>query len=542
MKNYLYGIFKEASKKIPELAEITLTFDLPKSSSHGDLSSNAAMMLTKKLNKNPRQIADEIIKALSIDPSVISKVEVAGPGFINFFFTTHFTSQIVKTILEKDEGYGRSTKYAGKKANVEFVSANPTGPLTVGHGRNAVVGDTIANLLEWVGYNVDREYYFNNAGRQMRVLGDSVRLRYLEILGEKINFPDDYYKGEYIKDIAQKLFEQHNDKLKNESAEGIFKSTAEQEIFKDIKKTLDNLGIHHNIFFNENSLYEEGKIIELLNYFEQHNLSYKKDDAIWLKLSELGQAEDKVIVKATGEPTYRLPDIAYHVVKLSRGYDLLVDIFGTDHIDQYPDVAAGLNALGYDAAKIKVLIQQFVNVIKDGEVVKMSTRKANFITLDDLSEEVGKDVVRYFFNMRNINTHLNFDLALAKKQSDENPVFYLQYAHARISSIMREVKRENLEPSTEHLDLLVDEHEQNLLKALHNFEDKILYSAENLETNIVCNYLEELAAAYHRFHRFCRILGSEKKLAEARLALAVAARIVIKNGLSILGVTAPERM
>lgn len=542
MKNYLYGIFKEASKKIPELAEITLTFDLPKSSSHGDLSSNAAMMLTKKLNKNPRQIADEIIKALSIDPSVISKVEVAGPGFINFFFTTHFTSQIVKTILEKDEGYGRSTKYAGKKANVEFVSANPTGPLTVGHGRNAVVGDTIANLLEWVGYNVDREYYFNNAGRQMRVLGDSVRLRYLEILGEKINFPDDYYKGEYIKDIAQKLFEQHNDKLKNESAEGIFKSTAEQEIFKDIKKTLDNLGIHHNIFFNENSLYEEGKITELLNYFEQHNLSYKKDDAIWLKLSELGQAEDKVIVKATGEPTYRLPDIAYHVVKLSRGYDLLVDIFGTDHIDQYPDVAAGLNALGYDAAKIKVLIQQFVNVIKDGEVVKMSTRKANFITLDELSEEVGKDVVRYFFNMRNINTHLNFDLALAKKQSDENPVFYLQYAHARISSIMREVKRENLEPSTEHLDLLIDEHEQNLLKALHNFEDKILYSAENLETNIVCNYLEELAAAYHRFHRFCRILGSEKKLAEARLALAVAARIVIKNGLSILGVTAPERM
>jgi arginyl-tRNA synthetase len=542
LKNYLYGIFKEASKKIPELAEITLTFDLPKSSSHGDLSSNAAMMLTKKLNKNPRQIADEIIKALSIDPSVISKVEVAGPGFINFFFTTHFTSQIVKTILEKDEGYGRSTKYAGKKANVEFVSANPTGPLTVGHGRNAVVGDTIANLLEWVGYNVDREYYFNNAGRQMRVLGDSVRLRYLEILGEKINFPDDYYKGEYIKDIAQKLFEQHNDKLKNESAEGIFKSTAEQEIFKDIKKTLDNLGIHHNIFFNENSLYEEGKIIELLNYFEQHNLSYKKDDAIWLKLSELGQAEDKVIVKATGEPTYRLPDIAYHIVKLSRGYDLLVDIFGTDHIDQYPDVAAGLTALGYDATKIKVLIQQFVNVIKDGEVVKMSTRKANFITLDDLSEEVGKDVVRYFFNMRNINTHLNFDLALAKKQSDENPVFYLQYAHARISSIMREVKRENLEPSTEHLDLLVDEHEQNLLKALHNFEDKILYSAENLETNIVCNYLEELAAAYHRFHRFCRILGSEKKLAEARLALAVAARIVIKNGLSILGVTAPERM
>lgn len=542
MKNYLHLIFNQAANKIPELSEINLVFDTPKSAGHGDLSSNAAMLLTKKLKKNPKQIAEDIISALVIDSSVISKIEIAGPGFINFFFNPVFVSQIVKTILENQENFGKSSKYFGKKANVEFVSANPTGPLTVGHGRNAVVGDTIANLLEWVGYNVDREYYFNNAGRQMRVLGDSVRLRYLEILGEKIDFPDDYYQGGYIKEIAQKLFEQYNDKLKNEGAEGVFKSTAEQEIFKDIKKTLDNLGIHHNIFFNENSLYEDGKITELLNYFEQNNLSYKKDDAIWLKLSELGQAEDKVIVKATGEPTYRLPDIAYHIVKLSRGYDLLVDIFGTDHIDQYPDVAAGLNALGYDATKIKVLIQQFVNVIKDGEVVKMSTRKANFITLDELSEEVGKDVVRYFFNMRNINTHLNFDLALAKKQSDENPVFYLQYAHARISSIMREVKRENLESSTEHLNLLVDEHEQNLLKALHNFEEKILYSAENLETNIICNYLEELAAAYHRFHRFCRILGSEKKLAEARLALAVAARIVIKNGLSILGVTAPERM
>lgn len=542
MKNYLHLIFNQAADKIPELSEINLVFDTPKSAGHGDLSSNAAMLLTKKLKKNPKQIAEDIISALVIDSSVISKIEIAGPGFINFFFNPVFVSQIVKTILEKQESFGKSSKYYGKKANVEFVSANPTGPLTVGHGRNAVVGDTIANLLEWVGYNVDREYYFNNAGRQMRVLGDSVRLRYLEILGEKIDFPNDYYQGEYIKEIAQKLFEQFNDKLKNEGAEGVFKSTAEQEIFKDIKKTLDNLGIHHNIFFNENSLYEDGKITELLNYFEQNNLSYKKDDAIWLKLSELGQAEDKVIVKATGEPTYRLPDIAYHIVKLNRGYDLLVDIFGTDHIDQYPDVAAGLTALGYDATKIKVLIQQFVNVIKDGEVVKMSTRKANFITLDELSEEVGKDVVRYFFNMRNINTHLNFDLALAKKQSDENPVFYLQYAHARISSIMREVKRESLEPSTEHLNLLVDEHEQNLLKALHNFEEKILYSAENLETNIICNYLEELAAAYHRFHRFCRILGSEKKLAEARLALAVAARIVIKNGLSILGVTAPERM
>lgn len=542
MKNYLYTVFKQAANKFPELSEINLVFDLPKSEAHGDLSSNAAMLLSKKLKKNPKQIAEEIINALEIDNSVISKVEIAGPGFINFFFNPLFVTQIVKTILVKQENFGKSNKYSGKKANVEFVSANPTGPLTVGHGRNAVVGDTIANLLEWIGYAVDREYYFNNAGRQMRVLGDSVRLRYLELLGDDITFPEDYYQGEYIKDIARKLFEQHKDSLRNENAEGIFKSTAESEIFKDIKKTLDNLGIHHNIFFNENSLYEDGKIAELLSFFESKNLSYKKDDAIWLKLSQLGQSEDKVIVKSSGEPTYRLPDIAYHIVKIKRGYHLLVDIFGTDHIDEYPDVAAGLNALGYDSSKVKVLIQQFVNVIKDGEVVKMSTRKANFITLDELVEEVGKDVVRYFFNMRDIKTHLNFDLALAKKQSDENPVFYLQYAHARISSIMREVKRENLEPSVDNLNLLVDEHEQNLLKALHSFEEKVLYSAENLETNIICNYLEELATAYHRFHRFCRILGTERKLAEARLALVTATRIVLKNGLTILGVNAPERM
>lgn len=542
MKNYLYTVFKQAANKIPELSEINLVFDLPKSEAHGDLSSNAAMLLSKKLKKNPKQIAEEIINTLEIDNSIISKVEIAGPGFINFFFNPLFVTQIVKTILVKQENFGKSNKYSGKKANVEFVSANPTGPLTVGHGRNAVVGDTIANLLEWIGYAVDREYYFNNAGRQMRVLGDSVRLRYLELLGDDIKFPEDYYQGEYIKDIARKLFEQHKDSLKNENAEGIFKSTAESEIFKDIKKTLDNLGIHHNIFFNENSLYEDDKIAELLSIFESKNLSYKKDDAIWLKLSQLGQSEDKVIVKSSGEPTYRLPDIAYHIVKINRGYHLLVDIFGTDHIDEYPDVAAGLNALGYDSSKVKVLIQQFVNVIKDGEVVKMSTRKANFITLDELVEEVGKDVVRYFFNMRDIKTHLNFDLALAKKQSDENPVFYLQYAHARISSIMREVKRENLEPSVDNLNLLVDEHEQNLLKALHGFEEKVLYSAENLETNIICNYLEELATAYHRFHRFCRILGTERKLAEARLALVTATRIVLKNGLTILGVNAPERM
>ncbi len=542
MKEYLYSAFKEAENKIPQLKEIPISFDVPKSIEHGDLSSNAAMLLTKILKKNPRVIAQEIIDSLNLDSSVITKTEIAGPGFINFFFTSEYTSKIIKDILDKKDNYGKSDKYKGKRANVEFVSANPTGPLTVGHGRNAVVGDTVANLLEWIGYDVDREYYFNNAGRQMRVLGDSVKLRYLEALGDKIIFPEDYYQGEYIKEIANQLFEKYGDKLRNEDPESIFKDTAEQEIFVDIKKSLQNLGINHKIFFNENTLYEDGKIEALLKVFKEKMLSYDKDGAVWLKLSELGQTEDKVIVKNTGEPTYRLPDIAYHAVKLDRGYDLLIDLFGSDHNATYPDVMAGLKAIGYDSSKVKVLIHQFVTIMDGGEVVKMSTRKANYITLDELNDEVGKDVVRYFFNMRNVNSHMIFDLAVAKKQSDENPVFYLQYAHARISSILRRVKEEQLEVSINNLTLLTHEDEQALLKVLHNFKEEVLNSAENLETHKMCTYLYDLASAYHRFNRSCRILGTEKNLAEARLALAYATMIVIKNGLSILGVSAPEQM
>lgn len=542
MKKYLHEIFNEASNKLTYLKDIKITFDIPKNESQGDLSSNAALLLSKQLKKPPRVVAEEIQSSLSIDKNKISKTEIAGPGFINFYFTPEFVSEIVKEILSNLTEYGKSQKYRGKKANVEFVSANPTGPLTVGHGRNAVVGDTLANLLEWVGYHVDREYYFNNAGRQMRVLGDSVKQRYLELLGNKIDFPEDYYQGEYITEIAKKLVAEHSNRLVDEQPEGIFKDKAENEIFIEIKNTLERLGIIHKIFFNENTLYENGKINAVLDEFRTKDLSYEKDSAVWLKLSKLGNEQDKVIVKATGEPTYRLPDIAYHITKFKRNYDLMVDIFGSDHNATYPDVLAGLRALGYDDAKVKVLIHQFVTITENGEIVKMSTRKANYITLDQLIDDVGADVVRYFFNMRGITSHMNFDLTLAKKQSEENPVFYLQYAHARISSIIRMVENENLKPSTENLNLLITNEEQALLKKLHQFENEVLLSAEFYETHRICTYLEELAAAFHKFYTFCRILGSEKKLAEARLALAVATRVVIKNGLTILGVSAPEKM
>jgi arginyl-tRNA synthetase len=542
LREYLYNIFNVAAEKLTYLKNFPLIFDIPKQESHGDLSCNVAMLLTRELKKNPRQIAQEIIDNLETDENIITKIEIAGPGFINFFFSPQFLNKIIEQIHNNSKSFGSSKKYLGKKANVEFVSANPTGPLTVGHGRNAVIGDTVANLLEWVGYKVDREYYFNNAGRQMRVLGDSVKLRYLELLGEKTTFPEDYYQGEYIKEIAKKIKNEFGDSLKEENPEGKFKEAAESGIFNDIKNTLSRLYIHHKIFFNENSLYEEGRIKNLLNEVEKQNLSYEKENAVWLKLSELGAEQDKVIVKSSGEPTYRLPDIAYHITKFERNYDLIVDLFGSDHNATYPDVMAAVKALGFDTNKIKVLIHQFVTIMEGDEIVKMSTRKANYITLDELIDEVGSDVVRYFFNMRNISSHMNFDLDLAKKHSDENPVFYLQYAHARICSIIRNVEEEKLNPSFENLDLLDSQEELSLLKKLHSFPDEVLSSAENFEPNKICTFLEELAAMFHKFYTFKRILGTEKNLAEARLALIIAVRYVIRNGLKILGVSAPERM
>jgi arginyl-tRNA synthetase len=542
LKRYLHSLFEKASTHLEYLKDLTLHFEIPPNDDLGDLSCNAALLLSKKLKRNPRALAEEILNNLEIDNSIIFKAEIAGPGFINFFYTPAFVNGIIKKILSGGDSYGRTDKFKGKKANVEFVSANPTGPLTVGHGRNAVCGDTIANLLEWVGYKVDREYYFNNAGRQMRVLGDSVRLRYLELLGDEIQFPDDYYQGEYIREIAVDLKKEYNDTLRNEPAEGKFKLRAEHEIFADIERTLGTIGIKFDLFYNENTLYKDKKIESLLARLKGKNLSYEKDGAVWMKFSELGNEQDKVIVKSTGEPTYRLPDIAYHITKFERDYDLIIDLFGSDHNATYPDVIAGLHALGYDTTKMKVLIHQFVTIVENGEIVKMSTRKANYITLDELVYEAKADVVRYFFNMRNISSHMNFDLALAKKQSDENPVFYLQYAHARICSILKMVSEQNLVASTDNLHLLNTEVELQLVKKLHQFSEEILKCALQFEIHHICVYLEELASIFHKFYTFCRILGTEKDLAEARLALAGALKIVIKNGLKVLGVNAPESM
>ena len=542
MKSYLENLFVSAGKKLEFLNDLEIQFSVPADSTHGDYSTNVAMLLTKQLKKNPREIAKLIIENFELDDSIISKIDIAGPGFINFYFTAEFVNKLINKIISDGAKFGLSDEFNGKKANVEFVSANPTGPLTVGHGRNAVLGDTIAKLLEAVGYSVDREYYFNNAGRQMRVLGSSVAARYIELLGQKTDFPEDFYQGEYIKDIAQKLIDSYGDKLLSKIEDDIFKNIAEEEIFNDIKNTLSTLKIEFDKFYNEDDLYKNKNIDDLIKFFEQKNLSYNQDGATWLKFTELGQEVDKVIVKSTGEPTYRLPDIAYHKTKYDRGYDLIVDIFGSDHSATYPDVLAALGALGYDKETVKVIIHQFVTITQQGEVVKMSTRKANFITLDELVEEVGADVVRYFFIMRNYSSHMNFDLDIAKKQSDENPVFYLKYAHARISSILRMTEEQSLNCSFDNLELLNTDTEQKLIKHMHRFKEDLYYSAVNFEPHKLTSYLEVLASLFHKFYTECRIIGSEKGLAEARMSLILAVKIILKNGLTILSIEAPEKM
>ncbi len=515
----------------------------PRLAEHGDLTTNIAMISAKQARKNPRQFAQDLIEKFELDPYYFTNVEIAGPGFINFRLSNNYFYERLETIIRENSNFGKLNIGNQKKTQIEFVSANPTGPLTVGHGRGAVVGDTIANLLEWNGYNVTREYYFNNAGRQMRLLGDSVRLRYLELIGEDIDFPVDYYQGEYIKDIAQHLVDEFGDSLKNCKDENIFKQRAEDEIFADIKKTLKRLNIEFDVFFNEKSLYDDGSIENVVNEFRKKNLAYDKDGAVWFKASQLGSDTDKVIIKSTGEPTYRLPDIAYHRNKFQRGFELIIDLLGADHVATYPDVIAGLKALGYDEKKIKVLIHQFVTIVQNGEIVKMSTRKANFITLDELIDEVGADVVRYFFIMRSMDSHLNFDLNLAKTHSDENPVYYLQYAHARIASIIRYAQSEGVDISQKaEFKLLTQPEEINLIRQLEQFPDFVESCAANYDPHRLAEYLHETAGFFHKFYHQHRVVSDDKQMTAARIALCLATKIVLKNGFDILGITAPEKM
>ena len=543
MKRYLVRRVAAALKSAGLADDIAPTFEQPRIPEHGDLTTNVAMVAAKRAKAAPRPLAQKIIEHLEVDATLVDRVEIAGPGFINFHFTNKFYQQQLTEMLRSGNDYGRADVGRKKKTQVEFVSANPTGPLTVGHGRGAVLGDTISRLLEWTNYDVTREYYFNNAGRQMRILGDSVRLRYLESLGDKISYPEDYYQGGYIKDIAKNLTDGHGDKLKAEPAEGVFKQQAEREIFDDIKQTLRRLGIAFDVFYNENSLYESGKINEVIKEFRDKGLAYDQGGAVWFRASAFGGEKDKVIIKSTGEPTYRLPDIAYHREKFRRGFEFVIDVLCADHIATYPDVLAGLRALGYDSTKVKVLIHQFVTIVQGGEVVKMSTRKANFVTLDELIDEVGADVVRYFFLMRSIDSHLNFDLKLAKEQSEENPVYYLQYAHARIASIIRYAESQGTNKDMPvDFSMLSQPEEVALMKLLSNFPDMVESCAAAYEPHRLAEYLHDVAGGFHKFYHLHRVVTEDKQLTAARIALCLGTKTVLANGFTILGIAAPEKM
>ena len=505
----------------------------------GDYSSNIALKLAKILKKAPIEIAENIAIHSNASENVFT-LSASQPGFVNFHISNDYYLKILKQIISESKNFGKKKKL-NKSANVEFVSSNPTGPLTVGHGRQAILGDMVSNILTWNGYDVTREYYYNDAGKQMRVLAESCYAKYAKQVGKDVEMPENGYVGTYLDEIAEKIVNEHGKDL--ESDNPIFRDFTEKEIFANIENTLENLGIKFDVFTKEGTFYTNGAIDNVLKILKEKNLSYEKDGAVWFKTSSLNKEEDKVLVKSSGEPTYRLPDIAYHADKVDRGFDLIVDIFGADHIDTYPDVILGLKCLDKKTEHIKVVIHQFVTIKKGGEIVKMSTRKANFITLDELKDELSSDIIRYFFIMRGANSHLDFDLDLAKDESEKNPVYYLQYANARISNLLKRYDKEISTDSKIDYSLLKEKDEIALVKLLSEFPIKMEDVSHSLEPRKIATYLEEVAAAYHKFYGNHKVINPQNTdLSSARKKLCEATKIILTNGLSILGISAPERM
>jgi arginyl-tRNA synthetase len=552
MHEFFRPVIQNALRSAGITTDKPINIEQPADKKFGDFSTNIALLAAKECRRNPRELAQNIIPHLTFPPDTIAKVEVAGAGFINFYLAPLFIMQSVEQVLVEGNEYGKGKIGKGEKAVVEYVSANPTGPLTIGRGRGGVLGDCIANLFEAQGYEVTREYYFNDAGRQMQILGESVRLRYLELCGKTIEFPATHYQGEYIGEIAKEMYQDHGTTLAESTELQVFKKRAEEIIFTSIRKTLDRLSIRHDSFFNEHTLYlpdEKGitpnqRVIDALR---KNGFITEYDGATWFQTTSLGQEKDKVLVKSSGEPSYRLPDIAYHITKFERGFSIIVNVFGADHIDEYPDVIEALKILGYDTQRIKIAINQFVTTTVDGQTLKMSTRKGNADLLDDLIDDVGADATRLFFIMRGKDSHLNFDVELAKKQSKDNPVFYLQYAHARICSLLRMALQEiGFDPSSSadlHLLQLLDSPaELQLGFALLDYPTMLKTSLRMLEPQKMVEYLHSLAEHFHRFYQECPILKAEPEIAKARLLLSLATRQVLRNGFRILGVSAPESM
>jgi arginyl-tRNA synthetase len=530
-------------------AGVVVVVEAPKDTAHGDIASNVALTLAKVEGKSPRAIAATIKEHLELPPQ-IQEAQIAGPGFLNFRMTPEYWHGELRGAATQGESFVRPLIGEGRKVQVEFLSANPTGPLTVGHGRNAVLGDTISRLHEIAGFDVTREYYFNDGGRQMRLLGESVRARYLQEIGRQAELPEDGYQGEYIGEIAHELNAANGEKLADGADPKVFVDAAVQAIFYGIRKTCERLGIRFDVYTNELDLMRDGQVDAAINGLRGRGFVTEYDGAVWLKGKDLKLPNEKdvVLIRSTGEPTYRSPDIAYHIDKLKRGFDAVIDVFGADHIAEHEGVIAAVRALGYDTTPIRAIIYQFVTLTRGGEKVKMSTRKATYVTLDELIDEVGADVVRFFFLFRKHDSHLDFDLDLAKRQAPENPVFYVQYAHARLASVFREAEKAGLDlpADSSSIDLgLLSEEELTLAKKAVGIREIVAGAIETLEPHRIPFYLLELAGEFHRYYNkpVNRIIDPERReLSIARLFLAAVLKNAIAGGLGLLGVSAPDRM
>lgn len=541
------AVAAEKGYQIPEGFMVRL--ERPRQEGHGDWATNIAMQLSKPFGVKPRDLAEDIIAKLPKD-SVIDRAEVAGPGFMNFTLSANWVTETVKNAIEKGDGYGRSNIGGGRRIQVEFVSANPTGPLHMGHGRGAAVGDITASLLDFAGYNVEREYYINDAGLQMELLGKSAQARYFEALGraEEAPMPEDGYHGDYMSDIAKSYVEKYGDSLAQKPLEETLPFFSEETgrlVLELIKKDLEDFGVKFDVWFSEKSLYDDNLVEPAMQALKERDYAYEDEGALWFRSTMFGDDKDRVLIRSNGMPTYFTSDVAYLKNKYDRGFEKNIYVWGADHHGYVPRLKSVNKAFGFPDDGIDVLLIQMVNLLRDGKPVQMSKRAGTIVTLREIMDEVGRDAARFFFVIRRCDSTVDFDLELAKKASSENPVFYIQYAHARICSIRRELAERGIPmPTMEDFDvsLLTDPTEINLAKAVSRFPEEIMKAAEETAPHRLVYYATELAEAFHAFYNAQRVLGVEENVMKSRILLMEAARVTLKNALGILGVSAPEKM
>lgn len=528
-----------------------IEIEIPKEKAHGDFSINTAMKLTKILRTSPVNIANALTGAMNFEGTYIEKCEIAGPGFINFYLDKNWLYDGLKLISEKGDDFGKINIGEGKKVMVEFVSANPTGPMHMGNARGGALGDGIASVLQWAGYDVTREFYINDAGAQIEKFGKSLEARYLQIFKgeENVPFPEDGYQGGDIKVHAKNYADLNGDKLLNVDSEARKKTLVEYALpinIANLKKDLEKYRIFYDVWFPESTIHANGEVAQTIELLKKSGLTYEMDGALWLKTTEFGSEKDEVLIRANGIPTYFAVDIAYHRNKFEmRGFDKVINIWGADHHGHVARMEGAMDAIGCDSKKLKVVIMQLVRLIKDGDVARMSKRTGEMITLSDLIDEIGVDAARFFFNLRQAGSHLEFDLDLAVAQNNDNPVFYVQYAHARICSILRNLAEEGItlnDISKTDLTLLNSNEEIELITKLNSFPQEIESAANALEPSKLTRYLLDLAALFHSFYNSCRVKGEKEELMQARMTLISLTRTVICNTMSILKITAPEKM